>query len=121
MLRRRPQRATTATEWLQQAATKIHLVGALLLALVLLLVVVPGARAATHDPATGKIMNTVPHCINAVNEISKNGYGATPSSCMGCDPTLPTCYFNCKPLVTRLYEWCDSVCLPDGFYFDPSA
>ena len=78
-------------------------------------------QADTHDPASGKQLNYVAHCVNAVNDISKNGFGATRSSCMGWDPALPTCYFNCQPLVKRLYEWCDNVCLPDGFYFDPST
>ena len=88
---------------------------------VLLLFTPRTVQADTHDPATGKKLNYVAHCVNAVNDISKNGFGSTRTSCMGCDPALPTCYFNCQPLVKRLYEWCDNVCLPDGFYFDPST
>ena len=76
-------------------------------------------HADTHDPATGQKLNIVDHCIHAVNEISKNGWGSTASSCMGCDPALPNCYFNCPPLVKNVYQLCDSVCIPDGFYFDP--
>jgi len=76
-------------------------------------------HADTYDPATGKKLNTVAHCIHAINQISKNGYGSTTSSCMGCDPALPNCYFNCPPLVKNLYHLCDSMCIPDGFYFDP--
>ena len=75
--------------------------------------------ADTHDPATGQKLNIVAHCIHAVNEISKNGWGSTTASCMGCDPALPNCYFNCPPLVRNVYQLCDSICLPDGFYFDP--
>lgn len=105
-------RRKTITEWLVAMTPLCVMVVALLLGPI---------RADTRDPATGKLMNTVPHCIHAVNEISKNGYGSTPSSCMGCDPTLPACYFNCKPLVNNLYKYCDNICIPDGFYFDPSA
>ena len=76
---------------------------------VLVLLTPSTVQADTLDPATGKQLNYVAHCVNAVNDISKNGFGATKSSCMGCDPTLPTCYFNCQPLVKKLYEWCDNV------------
>lgn len=49
----------------------------------------------------------------------KAGYGDTDTSCMGCDPALPDCYTDCQGLVDQLYFQCDSVCLPEGYYFDP--
>jgi hypothetical protein len=43
---------------------------------------------------------------------------------MNCDPSLPTCYeggeYTCQQLIAKMYISCDSVCLPDGYYFDPS-
>ncbi len=40
--------------------------------------------------------------------------------CWGCDPTIGTCVLNCQQLINTLYSDCDGVCLPDGYYFDPS-
>src|SRR5689334_16297132 len=48
------------------------------------------------------------------------GDGSTPESCMGCDPALPTCAVGCQNLVDAMYRHCDGVCLPDGYYHDPS-
>lgn len=39
---------------------------------------------------------------------------------MNCDPALPECYFSCQELIGKMYIACDSVCLPDGYFFDPS-
>ena len=38
--------------------------------------------------------------------------------CMGCSPTKSTCDNDCVDLIVDLYEYCDGVVLPDGFYFD---
>lgn len=51
--------------------------------------------------------------------MSRAGDGTTIDSCMGCDPALPDCFPTCQALVDQLYTQCDSVCLPDGYYFDP--
>ncbi len=53
--------------------------------------------------------------------ITKAGNGTTPLSCMDCDPTYPVCAFGCQAKVGLLYDTCDSICLPDGFFFDPST
>ena len=56
----------------------------------------------------------------ASRKLAKNGNGTSPDSCMLCDPAIPTCPFGCQKHVTKLYRNCKGVCLPDGFYFDPS-
>lgn len=38
--------------------------------------------------------------------------------CMGCSPTKHTCEGECEELILNLYEYCEGVILPDGFYFD---
>lgn len=38
---------------------------------------------------------------------------------MGCDPAQPSCSLGCQKLINKLYENCDEVCLPYGYYFDP--
>ena len=48
------------------------------------------------------------------------GDGSTRKSCMGCDPARPTCYDQCQQMIDRMYVRCDDVCLPDGYYHDPS-
>lgn len=47
------------------------------------------------------------------------GDGSTPTSCMSCNPALPTCYGICQVLIDQYYLFCDDVCLPEGYYFDP--
>jgi hypothetical protein len=59
-------------------------------------------------------------CIHATRKLGKNGDGSTESSCMHCDPAIEFCYFNCQELIDQMYESCDGVCLPDGYYFDAS-
>ena len=59
-------------------------------------------------------------CIHATRKLGKNGDGSTDSSCMHCDPAIEFCYFNCQELIDQMYEACDGVCLPDGYYFDAS-
>jgi hypothetical protein len=59
-------------------------------------------------------------CIHATRKLGKNGDGSTESSCMHCDPAIEFCYFNCQELIDQMYESCDDVCLPDGYYFDAS-
>jgi hypothetical protein len=59
-------------------------------------------------------------CIHATRKLGKNGDGSTDSSCMHCDPAVEFCYFNCQELIDGMYEACDDVCLPDGYYFDAS-
>ena len=39
---------------------------------------------------------------------------------MSCNPALPTCYGICQVLIDQYYLFCDDVCLPEGYYFDPS-
>lgn len=68
-----------------------------------------------------KKQNIVKNCVMASMDLAKLGDGSTPSSCMACDPTLPTCYGFCQALIDKLYYFCDDVCLPDGYYFDPGS
>ena len=60
-------------------------------------------------------------CIAATRKVYKAGDGSTPGSCMSCDPTYPFCAKGCQKLIDNLYHICDGVCLPDGYYFDPST
>ena len=56
----------------------------------------------------------------ASRKLSKHGNGSVPESCMMCDPTYATCPIGCQALVDKLYRNCNGVCMPDGYYFDPS-
>ncbi len=56
----------------------------------------------------------------ATRKIAKHGDGYVPDSCMSCDPAVPDCFYDCQPLIDLMYKVCDGVCLPDGYYFDPS-
>ncbi len=60
-------------------------------------------------------------CVHASRKLSKYGNGTTPESCMMCDPTYATCPVGCQKLVDALYANCQGVCLPDGYFFDPST
>ncbi|KAJ1431611.1 hypothetical protein B484DRAFT_327811, partial [Ochromonadaceae sp. CCMP2298] len=46
------------------------------------------------------------------------GDGSTPGSCMACDPAVPECGEDCQGSIGAMYVECDSICLPDGYYFD---
>jgi hypothetical protein len=59
-------------------------------------------------------------CFSASRKLAKTGKGDTVKSCMQCDPTHPYCAPGCQKLVTAVYWECDGVCIPDGYYFDPS-
>jgi hypothetical protein len=37
---------------------------------------------------------------------------------MACDPAVPDCGENCQGSIGKMYVECDSICLPDGYYFD---
>ena len=39
---------------------------------------------------------------------------------MACDPTLPICDSLCQTLIINVWRQCKNVCLPDGYFFDPS-
>lgn len=39
---------------------------------------------------------------------------------MACDPTLSTCDTLCQTLITNVIAQCKNICLPDGYFFDPS-
>lgn len=57
----------------------------------------------------------------AANKIGARGNGTVPKSCFYCDPAVPQCAPGCQKLVKQLYYNCDSVCLPDGYYFDTTS
>lgn len=60
-------------------------------------------------------------CIHASNKVRKTGESFdTDELCMGCDPTLATCPVGCQKWVSKLWKNCGNVCLPDGYFFDPS-
>ena len=59
------------------------------------------------------------YSLAAAKALARNGDGTTVTSCMGCDPTQGECYFNCQAKVDALYKYCDSGCLPDGYFYDP--
>ena len=56
----------------------------------------------------------------ASENLKSRGLGNTPQSCMDCDPALPRCSSGCQGLVKDLYYNCDAICLPQGYYFNPS-
>lgn len=56
----------------------------------------------------------------ASEKLKSRGLGNTPQSCMDCDPALPRCSSGCQGLVKDLYYNCDAICLPRGYYFNPS-
>lgn len=58
-------------------------------------------------------------CVQATLALSTTGDGTSPDSCAGCDPALETCTPGCQAYIDKVYYQCDSVCLPDGYYFDP--
>ena len=62
----------------------------------------------------------VHRCVHAARKIGKQGDGTTVGSCTNCDPTYGTCAFGCQALVNYYYHECDHICLPDGYFFDPS-
>lgn len=51
--------------------------------------------------------------------LATTGNGQEANSCAGCDPAVPICSQGCQNYITNVYWDCDSVCLPDGYYFDP--
>jgi len=61
----------------------------------------------------------VHRCVHSSTKLAKRGRGNTDTSCMGCDPAQPSCSLGCQKLINKLYENCDEVCLPYGYYFDP--
>jgi hypothetical protein len=65
--------------------------------------------------------NNTNYCIFIeTRSVAAAGDGSTPGSCMSCDPTRPVCAHNCQAKINDMYYACDGVCLPDGYYFDPS-
>jgi hypothetical protein len=60
------------------------------------------------------------HELTATNKLRKMGDGSTDSSCMDCNPALPECFIDCQERIDIMYRNCQGVCLPDGYYFDPS-
>lgn len=62
----------------------------------------------------------VHQCVHVVTKLAKYGDGSTVGSCMGCDPAVPYCDLLCKPIVQKLFYQCKGICLPDGYFFDPS-
>jgi hypothetical protein len=66
-----------------------------------------------------KKQNIVHNCVAASKSLAELGDGSTSTSCMECDPALPTCNGLCQLVIDKLYYFCDDVCLPYGYYFDP--
>lgn len=60
----------------------------------------------------------VHHCVHITRKMAKNGDGSTPTSCMSCDPTIPTCSTGCQRMIDQMYRVCDDVCLPYNYYYD---
>ena len=59
-------------------------------------------------------------CVHITNKIRKNGDGSTEESCMGCDPVHKECYPTCQNMISTMFRNCADVCIPDGYYYDPS-
>lgn len=60
-------------------------------------------------------------CVHASNKVRKAGKAIGEDGvCMGCDPALKECPAGCQKWVSKLWKNCGHVCLPDGYYFDPS-
>ena len=67
----------------------------------------------------------VHHCIHSVRKVGKGndntiGDGSTPNSCFACDPTLSECPEGCRGLILDVFNYCNGICLPDGYFFDRS-
>lgn len=55
----------------------------------------------------------------ATLNLAATGDGKEVTSCAGCNPAQEFCVPGCQSLITKVYWECDSVCLPDGYYYDP--
>eukprot|EP01041_Mallomonas_annulata_P004431 gene4431-8832_t len=91
--------------------------------LIICIFLIPTAGEGTPPVPRSKdpMKNNIHHCVHATNKIKKRGDGSTSSSCMRCDPALPSCAVGCQTLIDVLYRVCDNICIPDGYYFDSAS